>query len=134
MVIQVGFSDWPDGVILDDNNVATYNLNALLAFFVKFPNLKKNDFYIAGESYAGVYIPYLAYEILKYNRLPSSKTTIIKLKGIMVGNPCTHPTECFIPGSNGTSMHQYECLYRRTYLTELEMDMLRGACFISYTS
>jgi serine carboxypeptidase-like clade 2 len=99
VIIQVGFSEWIDGVVLDDNSVATYNLNALLAFFVKFPTLKKNDFYIAGESYAGVYIPYLANEILKYNRLPSSKTTIIKLKGIMVGNPCTHPTECFIPGS-----------------------------------
>lgn len=45
---------------LDDGTVAEYNLKALLTFFIKFPNLKKNDFYMTGESYAGIYIPYLA--------------------------------------------------------------------------
>ena len=33
---------------LDDGTVAQYNLKALLQFFVKFPNLKKNDFYMTG--------------------------------------------------------------------------------------
>lgn len=33
---------------LDDNTVAVYNLRALLNFFIKFPNLKKNDFYMTG--------------------------------------------------------------------------------------
>lgn len=33
---------------LNDNTVATFNLQALLAFFEKFPNLKKNDFYMTG--------------------------------------------------------------------------------------
>ncbi len=47
------------------------NYKALLAFFNKFPNLKKNDFYITGESYAGIYIPYLAYEIMNRNKLPN---------------------------------------------------------------
>lgn len=53
--------------------------------------MKKNDFYITGESYSGVYVPYLAYEIIKFNKLPSSKERIIRLKGIMVGNACTDP-------------------------------------------
>ena len=53
--------------------------------------MKKNDLYLTGESYAGIYVPYLANEIIKHNKLPSSKETIIKLKGIMVGNACTDP-------------------------------------------
>jgi len=31
-----------------DETVAQDNLHALLAFFDKFPGLKKNDFYISG--------------------------------------------------------------------------------------
>ena len=73
-----------------DESVARDNLQALVQFFDKFPGYKKNDFYISGESYAGVYVPTLAYEIVKYNKLPNRKTTI-KLKGIMVGNACTDP-------------------------------------------
>lgn len=78
----------------------------MLAFYVKFPNMKKNDLYMTGESYAGIYVPYLANEIVKYNKLPSSKDSIINLKGIMVGNACTDPDECYTPG-NGMSMFQY---------------------------
>lgn len=52
--------------------------------------MKKNDFYITGESYAGIYVPYLAYKIINHNKLPSERERIIKLKGIMVGNACTH--------------------------------------------
>lgn len=65
-------------------------MRALLEFFNKFPTYKKSDFYIAGESYAGVYVPTLAWEIVNYNKLPSTKAPI-KLKGIMVGNACTDP-------------------------------------------
>jgi carboxypeptidase C (cathepsin A) len=57
---------------------------------VKFPNLIKNDFYISGESYAGVYVPYLALEIIKYNKL-TNKRLKFNLKGILVGNACTDP-------------------------------------------
>lgn len=48
---------------------------------------------MTGESYAGIYIPTLAKAILEYNQL-SSKSFSINLKGVMIGNGCTHPTEC----------------------------------------
>jgi len=75
LIIQVGFSKGVNGTLppLNDGTVATYNLKALLNFYVKFPNMKKNSLYITGESYSGIYVPYLAYEIIKHNRLPSSK-------------------------------------------------------------
>ena len=48
----------------DDNNEADDNLNALLYFFNnKFPERKKNDLYLAGENYAGIYVPLLAWRI-----------------------------------------------------------------------
>ena len=33
--------------------------------------MKKNEFYLTGESYAGVYIPFLAKAILDFNKLPN---------------------------------------------------------------
>jgi len=60
----------------NDDIVAKDNLLALLSFFSKFPEYKGREFYISGESYAGIYIPMLAYEIINYNKLVQK---IIKL-------------------------------------------------------
>ena len=67
-----------------DRYTASASRAALVDFFTnKFPELQASDFYITGESYAGVYIPTLANEILTngQNKVP--------LKGIAVGDPCT---------------------------------------------
>lgn len=53
--------------IANDTSVAKDNLKALQMFFDLYPQYKGNDFYIAGESYAGIYIPRLADEILSFN-------------------------------------------------------------------
>lgn len=85
----VGFSyidsESEEELYVDDQTVAQDNLEAVLNFFVKFPQFKKNDFYISGESYAGIYIPMLANKILEYNekQVESDK---IRLKGFLVGN------------------------------------------------
>jgi hypothetical protein len=64
--------------------VATDSLNALVNFFRNYSEYAKNDFWLAGESYAGKYIPDLAVQIDKYNRL--TPTATFKLKGQLVGN------------------------------------------------
>jgi len=56
---------------------------ALQDFFqTKFPELRANDFYITGESYAGVYVPTLTRELLV-------NAPEVHIKGIAVGDPCT---------------------------------------------
>lgn len=71
-----------------DKFTASASRAALVDLFTnKFPEFQHNDFFITGESYAGVYIPTLAYEIIMYNAQdPSVK---IPLQGIAVGDPCT---------------------------------------------
>ncbi|XP_038067408.1 lysosomal protective protein-like [Patiria miniata] len=63
----------------NDDKTAENNLLALLDFFKKFPNLVKNDFYISGESYAGIYIPTLAVKIME-------QKANINFKGFAIGN------------------------------------------------
>ena len=89
----VGFSKGkPESLITNDTGTARDNLLALTRFFEKFPSLKANDFYLAGESYAGIYIPRLAEEIVISNSQEGSEEKKINLKGILLGNACTHPT------------------------------------------
>ncbi|OEL38046.1 Serine carboxypeptidase-like 34 [Dichanthelium oligosanthes] len=57
----------------------------LLNWFKRFPQFKGHDFYIAGESYAGHYVPQLATKIVEGNKKAQKKDRI-KLKGFMIGN------------------------------------------------
>ncbi|KAE9598331.1 putative carboxypeptidase D [Lupinus albus] len=67
-----------------DRKTATDNYIFLVNWFERFPEYKKRDFYIAGESYAGHYVPQLAHTILHNNK--KANKSKINLKGIMIGN------------------------------------------------
>jgi len=73
----------------DDDKSAADNLTALLAFYEKFPEFKKHDLYISGESYAGIYVPYLAHSIDEHNSSGNASFEV-NLKGFMVGNGVTN--------------------------------------------
>jgi serine carboxypeptidase-like clade 2 len=77
----------------NDTLTAQANLEALIAFFQGWPSLRKNDFFISGESYAGIYVPYLATYVDNWNSQQPANIRI-NLKGIAVGNGCTDPLEC----------------------------------------
>ena len=73
-----------------DNSTAATSLAALERFFFdKFPSLAANDFFVAGESYAGVYVPTLARAIVERNERVADDKAPIRLAGIAVGDPCT---------------------------------------------
>jgi len=76
----------------DDDQSAADNLAAVLAFFEKFPEFKQHELYISGESYAGIYVPYLANSIHTYNEEHAGDAQVFKpnLKGFMVGNGVTN--------------------------------------------
>ncbi|XP_031272349.1 serine carboxypeptidase-like 35 [Pistacia vera] len=86
--VGVGFSytnNSEDLYKLGDQVTANDSHAFLLEWFKKFPSFKSLDFYIAGESYAGHYVPQLAELIYERNK-GASKESFINLKGFMIGN------------------------------------------------
>ncbi|XP_051996774.1 lysosomal protective protein-like [Xyrauchen texanus] len=75
----VGFSYSDDKkYTTNDTEVAMNNYLALKAFFKLYPEYSKNEVFLTGESYAGIYIPTLAEIVME--------DSSINLQGIAVGN------------------------------------------------
>ena len=51
-----------DEIVANETFIAVQNL-----FRMKFPELLKNELYLSGESYAGIYVPWLALKIDQFN-------------------------------------------------------------------
>ncbi|XP_012090606.1 serine carboxypeptidase-like 45 isoform X2 [Jatropha curcas] len=84
--VGVGFSYATDSssyVAVDDEATARDNLIFLQRWFNKFPQYRRRDLFITGESYAGHYIPQLANLMIEINK----KEKLFHLKGIALGNP-----------------------------------------------
>jgi cathepsin A (carboxypeptidase C) len=80
--VNVGYSY--SGGSVTNTIAAGKDVYALLTlFFKQFPEYAEQDFHIAGESYAGHYIPVFTSEIL------SHKKRNINLKSILIGNGLT---------------------------------------------
>ena len=67
----------------NDTSQAEAYAHTLLTFYQNFPEYKSNDLYLTGESYAGQYIPNIAYYITS-----NMEAQFSNLKGIAVGNGC----------------------------------------------
>lgn len=70
-----------------DFQTASDTHNFLLHWFQQFPEFVPNPFYIAGESYAGVYVPTLASEVVK--GIKNYTKPVLNFKGYLVGNGVT---------------------------------------------
>jgi len=82
----VGFSYAVNGSLVSDDYIQSQNTYGfLLNWFKAYPEYAKNDFFITGESYAGIYVPTLANRILDGN---AAGNPYINLKGIAVGDGC----------------------------------------------
>ncbi|XP_015063780.1 serine carboxypeptidase-like 34 [Solanum pennellii] len=70
---------------LGDTVTAQDSYKFLVNWFRRFPQFKSHKFYIAGESYAGHYVPQLAEQIFDNNK-KVKKEDRINFKGFMIGN------------------------------------------------
>ncbi|KAK7256718.1 hypothetical protein RIF29_30176 [Crotalaria pallida] len=89
--VGVGFSytnTSSDLTIIDDTFVAKDTYNFLVNWLQRFPQFKSRDFFIAGESYAGHYVPQLAELVFDRNK-DKNNYSFINLKGFIAGNPET---------------------------------------------
>ncbi|KAI8069563.1 Alpha/Beta hydrolase protein [Gongronella butleri] len=85
----------------------------LQAFFDAFPEFLGNHLIIAGESYAGKYLPALSDDIMAQNALirqGRAKGTVLPLQGIILGNAWVDPMRQL------ASFHTFGCLHRPPYL------------------
>lgn len=76
------------GYARTQDDVGSDVLAALLQFFKLFPQLRKNDFYVTGESFAGKFVSAVSYAIKIYNQNARCK---IKLRGLTIGNGLIDP-------------------------------------------
>ncbi|KAF4591796.1 pheromone-processing carboxypeptidase KEX1 [Ophiocordyceps camponoti-floridani] len=80
-----------DSFVEELDEAAEQFIKFLKKFFDVFPEYQRDDIYIAGESFAGQYIPYIAKAILDRN----AKTVRDKwsLKGLLIGNGWLSPMD-----------------------------------------
>lgn len=82
------FTENDNGYAKNEDDVGNDLYTALTQFFKLFPDLQENDFFVSGESYAGKYVPAVAYKIHTNNEKKQQK---INLKGIAIGNGLSDP-------------------------------------------
>lgn len=69
----------------DDTRTAKHSFEFMKNWFDAFPEYAESELYLSGESYAGIYVPTLAREILSH----SDSIPARQLKGIAVGDGVT---------------------------------------------
>jgi len=104
----------------DDLTDAEDNLAMILGWFAKYPEYKGHDFYLSGESYAGIYVPYMMQQIDWYNKNQTVAEDMINLKGIMVGNGVTNWTYDTMPAT--LSMAYHHALYNDELYDKMQKD------------
>ncbi|GAX75400.1 hypothetical protein CEUSTIGMA_g2844.t1 [Chlamydomonas eustigma] len=83
----LSYSRKPQDYSTDNERTVEDLYSFLVELFTMMPELSYQGFYIAGESYGGVYVPLLASKILNMSR--SQRGMPINLRGYMTGNGVT---------------------------------------------
>ncbi|TKW01906.1 hypothetical protein SEVIR_8G209200v4 [Setaria viridis] len=82
--VGFSYSNTSSDLVVGDDRTARDSYIFLVKWFERFPQYKYRDFYIAGESYAGHYVPQLS-QLVYRNNIGVEKP-FINFKGFMVGN------------------------------------------------
>ncbi|KAG1331790.1 serine carboxypeptidase II-3 [Cocos nucifera] len=104
-----------------DRRTAEDNYVFLVNWMERFPEYKGRDFYIAGESYAGHFVPHLATTILQ-----QKNNTIIRLKGIMIGNAVINDAT--------DSRGMFDYLWTHALISDETIDAIHKYCSFSPTA
>lgn len=94
------FTQSDKGYARNQNDVGQNLLLAMQQFFLIFPHLQHNEFFVCGESYAGKYVPALGYAIFQDSKRQIDESNSrtrpkINLKGLAIGNGFTDPLHQF---------------------------------------
>ncbi|KAI8464535.1 MAG: serine carboxypeptidase III precursor [Monoraphidium minutum] len=89
--INTGFSwsDDPSDSVSSETVVSKDMLDFLQEFFEAHPELKDNDFFVSGESYAGHYAPAVANRVYRARELGEGEP--VNIQGVAIGNGLTMP-------------------------------------------
>ncbi|KAL0268029.1 UNVERIFIED_CONTAM: hypothetical protein PYX00_010118 [Menopon gallinae] len=111
--VGVGYSYTKGGIpcySANETHVGQNFVRFLDQFFKLFPELQNNPFYLTGESYAGKYVPAIAYTILK------SKSKI-RLEGLAIGNGLIDPIN---------QLHYAEFFYQLGFIDSATKKKIEG--------
>lgn len=94
--VGTGFSytmDEKNGYVTDQEQLSYQFYLAMQGFLARHPSYLQNPIYIAGESYAGKYIPYITTQILKQNDIMAKGGIfpVLRLQGMSIGNGWMDP-------------------------------------------
>ncbi|GJJ72224.1 carboxypeptidase D [Entomortierella parvispora] len=98
--VGTGLSFTKDQLLGSMEEITNHFLAFLREFFKIFPDLAQDDLYLAGESYAGTYIPYFAKGILDHNENLPEGHHAYNMQGMAIGNGWIDPLHqytSFIP-------------------------------------
>ncbi|KAK6626522.1 hypothetical protein RUM44_008995 [Polyplax serrata] len=112
--VGTGYS-FTDGCYSKTEEEVGHNLLVAVKQILKmFPEIRKNPFYVTGESYAGKYVPALAYAIHKDSSPEEEK---INLRGIAIGNGLVDPLN---------QLHYSDYLYQLGMLDDSERAIFKA--------
>lgn len=84
-----------DSYLHELNDMKDQFILFLEKWFTLFPEYENDDIYIAGESYAGQHIPYIAQGILERNKKEQAKKKW-NLSGLLIGNGWISPVDHYL--------------------------------------
>jgi len=111
----------------DDERMAKLSYAALSGWYDLFPERRNNKLFLTGESYAGIYVPKLAQQILLHND-PKVRP---QLAGFAVGDGCLG-TESGVCGSGNGPWWDVLFLYGHHQISTELFDELVSECGMDY--
>ncbi|KAJ5761904.1 uncharacterized protein N7511_005286 [Penicillium nucicola] len=115
-----------DSYIHELDEMSSQFMVFLTKFFEMFPEYENDDLYLAGESYAGQHIPYIAKAIQERNKVaPANGARKWPLKGMLIGNGWISPADQY---PSYLPFAEREGLVKQGSQTHKKLDALNSVC------